>query len=289
MSNGCCSQEPTSKRLEGKVAVITGGASGIGACTAKLFVKHGAKVVIADVQDDLGLSLSREIGSEDVITYVHCDVSSDSDVKNIVDTAVSKYGKLDIMFSNAGVSGGLDPRIIATDNEDFKKVFEINVFGGFLAAKHAASVMIPEKKGCILFTSSNSAAIAFPGPHAYVVSKHALNGLTKNLSAELGQHGIRVNCVSPFGIATPLMATAFGMKDADPELAKKTIEGLLGTAANLKEATLGTEDIAMAALYLASDEAKYVSGLNLVVDGGYSVTNPTISGAIQSLFASAQA
>ncbi|XP_065864945.1 short chain aldehyde dehydrogenase 1 [Euphorbia lathyris] len=283
--NGCCSQDPTSKRLEGKVAVITGGASGIGACTVKLFVKHGAKVVIADVQDELGHSLCKEIGSEDVVTYVHCDVSSDSDVKNVVDSAVSKYGKLDIMFSNAGVSGGLDPRILATENDEFKKVFEVNVFGGFLAAKHAARVMIPEKKGCILFTSSNSAAIAIPGPHSYVVSKHALNGLMKNLSAELGQHGIRVNCVSPFGVVTPMMATAFGMKDADPEVVKATIEGLLASAANLKEVTLGAEDIANAALYLASDEAKYVSGLNLVVDGGYSVTNPSFTATLQKAFA----
>ncbi|XP_042511105.1 secoisolariciresinol dehydrogenase-like [Macadamia integrifolia] len=260
----------TAKRLEGKVAVITGGASGIGASTVRLFVQHGAKVVIADVQDDLGNSLCEEVGSTETI-FVHCDVTNDDDVRNAVDTAVSKYGKLDIMFNNAGISGDIIKRsILEADKEDFKRVLDVNVYGGFLGAKHAARVMIPSKKGTILFTASVASLTAGEPPHAYVASKHAVVGLTKNLCVELGEFGIRVNCISPFGVVTPLLKGGFGtMEDS-------LIEGIIAQAGNLKGVIIKGEDVAQAALYLASDDAKYVSGLNLVVDGGYSTTNPSL-------------
>ncbi|KAL4591828.1 hypothetical protein LXL04_004801 [Taraxacum kok-saghyz] len=266
-------------RLEGKVAIVTGGASGIGESTVRLFVKYGAKVVIADVQDDLGLSLCNDLASKsgENVIYVHCDVTQESDVENAVDTAVSKFGKLDIMFNNAGIPGNLDFKILESDNENFKRVFDVNAFGSFLGAKHAARVMIPAKRGAILFTSSSASVVAGESPHAYTVSKHAVVGLMKNLCVELGQHGIRVNCISPGSVSTPLLTNAMG-------LGKATVDDILCAAAVLKEVVPTAEDIAEAAVYLGSDASKFVSGINLVVDGGYSTTNPTYTGIVKQTF-----
>ncbi|KAL4591740.1 hypothetical protein LXL04_004711 [Taraxacum kok-saghyz] len=256
-------------RLEGKVAIVTGGASGIGESTVRLFVKYGAKVVIADIQDDLGVTLCNDLVSENVF-YVHCDVTQESDVKNAVDTAVSMFGKLDIMFNNAGIPGNLDFKILESDNENFKRVFDVNTFGSFLGAKHAARVMIPAKRGVILFTSSVASVVSGESPHSYTVSKHAVVGLMKNLCVELGQYGIRVNCISPGSVSTPLLTNAMGLE-------KAAVDGILCASAVLNEVVPTAEDIGEAAVYLGSDASKFVSGINLVVDGGYSTTNPTYS------------
>ncbi|XWS66612.1 hypothetical protein CRYUN_Cryun05aG0215000 [Craigia yunnanensis] len=262
-------ESSVAKRLEGKVALITGGASGIGESTTRVFVKHGAKVLIADIQDELGHSLCKELGRPETISYIHCDVTCESDVQNAVDLAVSKYGKLDIMFNNAGIAGEPELRAIASNIDDFKRVFDINVFGGFLGAKHAARVMIPAKKGCILFTASMVSITCIGLPHAYTTSKHAVVGLTKSLAVELGEYGIRVNCISPYAVVTPLFQQTSGILD------KKKGEELISAAAVLKGAILEPNDVAHSALFLASDDAKYLNGVNLPVDGGYSLNNQT--------------
>ncbi|KAI3899010.1 hypothetical protein MKW92_013859 [Papaver armeniacum] len=245
-----------SNRLQGKVAIITGGASGIGESTARLFVRYGAKSYV----DPTGQTIS----------YIHCDVTQEADLQNLIDSTIEKHGMLDIMYNNAGIPGAFGRSIVDTSFEEFKKVRS-----WVLTAKHAARVMIPAKKGCILFTSSVASVIAGETPNAYTTSKHAIVGLTKKLCVELGQYGIRVNCISPFALATPLLTNAVNMEAS-------TLEAAVYESAVLKGTYIKTEDIAEAAVYLSSDESKYVNGLNLVVDGGYATTNPTFSTSLKA-------
>ncbi|CAI9097652.1 OLC1v1027563C1 [Oldenlandia corymbosa var. corymbosa] len=265
-----------SKRLDGKVAIITGGASGIGAAAVRLFYENGAKVVIADIQDDLGQAIASKLGENGC--YIHCDVSKEDEVINLVDSAVAKFGQLDIMYNNAGIVDGFFSGILETSKPDLERLLSVNVVGSFLGAKHAARVMIPRRNGCILFTASACVNLAGFSSHAYSITKHGIAGLAKNLSAELGQYGIRVNSVSPFAVATPIC----GGNSTQEEIERSN--AFVNGVANLKGKTLTPEDVAQAALYLASDEAGYVSGLNLVVDGGFTVVNPSMVNAWAQFF-----
>lgn len=183
------------------------------------------------------------------------------------------------MYNNAGIPGNLDFSIVDSDNENFKNVFNVNVYGAFLGAKYAAKVMIPSQNGVILFTSSLASVTSGESPHSYTVSKHAIVGLTKNLCVELGRYGIRVNCISPCAVATPLLQKALGLDKSD-------VEGIICASANLKGVVPTSEDVAEAALFLCSDGARFVSGVNLVVDGGYSTTNQSYMNIIKSLMPS---
>lgn len=254
-------------RLEGKVALITGGASGIGECTAKVFAHHGAKVVIADIQDDLGHSVIKDLGPSNSL-YVHCDVTDESHVKKAVKKTMATYGKLDIMFNNAGIADENKARIIDNEKSDFERILSVNVTGVFLGIKHASQAMIPARTGSIISTASISSYVGGAASHAYACSKHAVLGLTKNAAVELGQFGIRVNCLSPYALVTPLARKFVGLDD-------EGFENLMNSLANLKGVTLKAEDVANAALYLASNESKYVSGHNLLIDGGFSILNPS--------------
>ncbi|XP_057859617.1 short-chain dehydrogenase reductase 2a [Cryptomeria japonica] len=271
------SYHPSLRRLEGKVAIITGGARGIGEATVRLFAKHGANVVVADIEDDAGKMVAESLSP--AVTYMHCDVSNEKDVAHVVNMTVSKYGRLDIMFNNAGILGEQTKRksIMDFDAEEFDNVMGVNVKGVCLGMKHAARIMVPRRSGCIISTASVAGVQGGLGPHTYTASKHAIVGLTKNAACELGKYGIRVNSISPFGVATSMLINAWRKYDGDMyddvNDQEQGIEEFVRSLANLKGHTLRATDIAEAALYLVSDEAKYVSGHNLVVDGGITSIN----------------
>ncbi len=247
-------------RLEGKVAVITGGASGIGEGTVRRFVAEGASVVIADLQREPGEALAAELGS--ATRFITTDVCSESDIAAAVDLAVSEFGRLDVMFNNAGIVGAIGP-ISTTPVEAWDKTVAILMRGVFLGIKHAARVMVPQGSGAIISTSSTAGIMGGLGPHCYTACKHAVIGLTKSAASELGSSGIRVNAISPGNTVTAMTSAVM---TGDPNATDAT-ERQIASTSNLGIAG-HPEDIANAALYLASDEARYVSGHTLIVDAG---------------------
>ncbi|WOL06727.1 hypothetical protein Cni_G15461 [Canna indica] len=253
------------ERLAGKVAIITGAASGIGKATAAEFINHGAKVILADVQRALGKAIADELGP--CATFVACDVTQESDVATAVDLAVAKHGRLDVMHNNAGIAGPLAFDFAEIDLAEFDRTMAVNVRSVVAGIKHAARVMVPRRAGCILCTASISGVMAGVAPHAYTVSKTAVLGAARSAAAELSKHGIRVNCISPHALPTPFGVNSLRelLPGLDVQRATEMIEGTGELAGTKCEAA----DIAKAAVFLASDEAKYISGHNLVVDGAF--------------------
>lgn len=248
-------------RLDSKVAAITGAASGIGAATARRFVEEGAKVVVADIQDDLGEALVAELGEG--ATYQHCDVTQEADIATLVDTAASTFGQLDVMMNNAGIVGARGP-VATIAVEEYDLTMAILLRGTFLGIKHAARVMQPRQTGSIISLASTAGVIGGLGPHVYAAAKHGVVGLTKNTAAELCRSGIRVNCIAPGSTATPMVAKA---RLDDHEALDATAEFLTDTSP-IKGRPAMPIDIANVALFLASDEAGNVNGHCLTVDGG---------------------
>lgn len=247
-------------RLSGKTAIITGGASGIGAATARLFVEEGARVLIADVQSERGELLAAQLG--DMAFFCRVDVTREEDIRRAVGEAVKRWNRLDCMYNNAGFGGALGS-IQTTTVEEFDLTFDVLLKSVFLGIKHAAPVMRAQRSGSILSTASVAGLKTGESPHLYSVAKAAVIHLTRSVALELGEHGIRVNCICPGIVATPLAAGSAKASDAALEklasaLARSQALGRVGQP----------EDIARAALFLASDESEWITGHAQVVDGG---------------------
>jgi len=257
-------------RLAGKVAVITGGASGIGAATAKLFVEEGASVVLGDIQQQALDTFVKSLGDRAIGRV--CNVTSEEQVEALVNTALVEFGKIDIMFNNAGIVGAIGP-LETTPAKEWHLTMDILLNGVFYGMKHASRAMKAAKSGSIISMSSTAGVMGGLGPHAYAAAKHAVVGLTKNLAAEVGSCGVRVNCIAAASMATPMVAAAALGDHNDIEGARamlaehSTLKGRAGTA----------EDVAQAALWLASDESGYTSGHTLTVDAG--ITTGSTPGA----------
>lgn len=251
-------------KLDGKVAVITGGASGIGEATVRLFVEEGARVVIADIQDSKGNTLADGVGSGAV--YQHTDVSQEGEVQRAVDRAVDEYGRLDCMFNNAGFGGTVGP-IEDTPIDEYDATMDVLLRGVFLGIKYAAPIMKKQGSGSIISTASVAGLLAGYGPHTYSAAKAAVIHLTRSVSMELGESGVRVNCICPGAIATPIFKGLLGGVDVDEVQVVEAVKPMLAQLVPLKRSGLPV-DIAKAALWLASDDSSFVNGQALVVDGG---------------------
>lgn len=253
-------------KLDGRVAIITGGASGIGAATVQLFVAEGAWVLIADLQVEKGQQLAQHLG--DNAAFLEVNVTREADVAGAISTAVSRWGRLDCLYNNAGFGGALGP-IESTEVEEYDMTFDVLLKSVFLGMKHAAPVMKRQRSGSIISTASAAGLEAGMAPHLYSVAKAGVVHLTKSVALELGEHGIRVNCICPGAIVTPL---AIGRPQPRPEQEK----ALRKNAARIHALNrVGEPDeIARAALWLASNDSSFVTGQAIAVDGGVTAGRP---------------
>jgi NAD(P)-dependent dehydrogenase (short-subunit alcohol dehydrogenase family) len=251
-------------RLAGKVALITGGASGIGEATVRLFVDEGAAVVVTDIQDAAGRALAADLGARAV--YVHADVSVEADVATAVRETVARFGRLDCLFNNAGAAG-VQGSIEEIAVDGFDTTVALLLRSVFLGMKHAAPVMKRQGAGSIISTASVAGLRTGFGPHVYSAAKAAVVHLTRSVAMELGEHGVRVNCICPGAIATPIFGKSFGLSAERAEQTIPLMKGILEMVQPIRRSGV-PDDIARAALWLASDESTFVNGEALVVDGG---------------------
>ncbi len=242
--------------LEGRVAYVTGGASGIGEATVRRFAAEGARVVIGDLQADRGEALAGELG--DGVAFARVDVRAEDDQAAAVDLAVERFGRLDIAFANAGIVGVTGP-LAETPLDEWRFTIDVLLTGVFVTFKQAARVL--GDGGNLLATASIAGVQGGLGPHAYTAAKHGVVGLVRAAASELTPRGIRVNAIAPTGMATPMVAAmALGDKD-DVEGMRKALSATSPTGRG------GTaEDVAEAALYLVADSGAMISGHTLVLD-----------------------
>lgn len=252
-------------RLNNRIAIVTGAARGIGLAIAQRFAGEGAAVVVADILDDAGKDAAASIGA----TYMHCDVSKPPDVDALVSATVGKFGAVDILVNNAGIALGGD--FLEVSEADFDRVLGINLKGSFLMLQACARHMVKQaeagrKPGSVVNMSSVNDTLAIPGIVSYCISKGGVSQLTRATSVALAPHGIRVNAIGPGSISTDMMKGVLADKAALNRALSRTPMGRVGEPA----------EVASIAAFLVSDDASYVTGETIYVDGGRMPLNYTV-------------
>ncbi len=243
-------------RLDGKVAVITGAASGIGRASARRFAAEGAHVVVADLADEAGESLAGEIDG----LYVHADVTNGDDVAAMYDAAIDRYGTLDVCFNNAGISPPQDDSILETDLDVWRQVQEVNLTSVYLCCKHGIARLLEHGGGSVINTASFVAILgAATSQISYTASKGGVLSMSRELGVQFARQGVRVNALCPGPVNTPLLQELFAK---DPErAARRLVHVPMGRFGE-------PEEIAAAASFLASDDASFITASTFLVDGG---------------------
>lgn len=251
------------KRLKDKVALITGGAAGIGLETARLFLGVGARVALVDLDDDDLSDAARDLGNPDDLLTIAADVSSVEDSKRYVAQTVEAFGRIDVFFNNAGIEGKVAP-LVDQKIEDFDRVLAVNVRGAFLGLQHVLPVMIGQKSGSVINTSSIAGLKGSPNVAPYITSKHAVVGLTRAAAIEAAGHNVRVNSVHPSPVNTRMMRSLEeGFYPGHGEEVKQQV------ADSIPLGRYGESlDVANLVLFLASDESAFITGAQYPVDGG---------------------
>jgi glucose 1-dehydrogenase len=255
--------------LENKVAIVTGAARGIGFAIAKRFASDGARVVVADIDEDSGSRAVEEIGALGAVRFVRCDVGDKADVDNLVASTVQSWGSIDVLVNNAGIVHGAD--FLEVDEADFDRVLRVNLKGVFLVGQVVARQMVEQLRaggapGAIVNMSSVNAVFAIANQVPYSVSKGGVAQLTKVMALSLAPHGIRVNAIGPGSIMTDMLAAVASDKAAMNRILSRTPLGRVGDPS----------EIAAIAAFLASDEASYVTGQTIYADGGRLPLNYTV-------------
>lgn len=256
-------------RFEHKVAIVTGGAKGIGRACAERFVREGAKVVVADVDDGAGEKTASEIGEEDRVRYIYCDVGERLDVRNMLAETLDVFGCVDVLINNAGIVHGAD--FLELEEEEFDRVLRVNLKGAFLTAQLVARQMVEqigngEQPGAIVNMSSVNAVFAIANQVPYSISKGGIAQLTKVMALSLAPHGIRVNAIGPGSIMTDILQAVNRDPSARHRILSRTPLGRIGEPA----------EIAAVAAFLASEDASYITGQTVYADGGRLPLNYTV-------------
>ncbi|WP_299482865.1 SDR family oxidoreductase [uncultured Roseibium sp.] len=256
--------------LENKVAIVTGGAKGIGFAVAKRFLSDGAKVVVADIDDAAGEEAAEDLGSLGEVMYIHCNVAERLDVRNMVAETLNAFGDIDVLVNNAGIVVGAE--FLELEADDFDRILSVNLKGAFLCSQAVARHMVEKVEGggdpgCIINMSSVNSVLAIPNQIPYCVSKGGLSQLTKTTALALAPHGIRVNAVGPGSIMTDLLSSVNNDPEAKQRLMSRTPLLRIGEPS----------EVAGVAAFLASDDAGYVTGQTIFADGGRMALNYTVA------------